>query len=86
MTTRRDGGSVPTAVDPMGSYAARLNLPCLPSLADLISFLICIEDGYRDNPYHSRQVGMGYELGLTQQLCSPSEYQCVALEDPPECM
>ena len=25
----------------------------LPSLVDL-SFLICIEDGYRDNPYHSR--------------------------------
>ena len=39
------------------------------------SFLICIEDGYRDNPYHSRQVGKGNELALIQQLCSPSEYQ-----------
>ena len=31
----------------------------------ILSFLICIEDGYRDNPYHSRQVAKGSELGLT---------------------
>ena len=54
----------------------------LPSPADYFvpSFLICIEDGYRDNPYHSRQVGK------RTGAISESAIGALPREDPPECV